>query len=52
MKKLLAASLFVLGLACAAHAGGPAPEMDPSMVGSSLLLIGGVVLVIRASRKK
>ena len=44
--------LFVAGLSSVAYAGGGVPELDPSIIASACLLIGGAVLVIRSRRKK
>ncbi len=53
MQKLIGMTLLMIGSAAIALAqAGPAPEIDPASVTSGLVLLGGVVLVVRASRRK
>jgi len=51
MSKILAITLFVLGLSCAAFAGVPTPEIDGATAISAITLITGAALIIK-SRKK
>jgi hypothetical protein len=50
--KLMSVSLLLLGVAAAAFAGNPAPEIDPASGMNALALLGGAALVIRSSRRK
>jgi hypothetical protein len=52
LAKICAVSIFVAALSATLHAGVVTPELDPSVVTSACLLIGGVVLIVRANRKK
>ncbi len=44
--------MFVMVLATSLHAGVTSPELDPVGVMGAFGLIGGVVLVVRANKKK
>lgn len=49
----LAVLLFTVAFSATAHAGiGAAPELDPGIVGSAFLMIGGVALIVRGRRAK
>ena len=64
MTKLLKCSLILgltLGMAAAAHAAPApppppptrtAPEVDPGLAASGLMLLGGAIAVVRARRSK
>lgn len=43
--------LLLAGLATAAHAGNPVPEVDAGFAASAFALIGGVTLIVRSRRK-
>jgi hypothetical protein len=51
--KFSAVVMFVLAFSSVAFAG-TTPELDPSIAGSALMLIGGAVLIVRnhAQKKK
>jgi hypothetical protein len=48
MNKLVVVALFVMGLSGMALAAPAAPEIDPSMGGTALTLLGGAILVFRS----
>jgi hypothetical protein len=52
MPKLVGMMLLVIGSAAIASAQALAPEIDTTSTASALVLLGGVVLVIRANRRK
>jgi hypothetical protein len=53
LAKLSAVAMFIAAFSSMAFAGiSPAPELDPSIASSALLLVGGAVLVLRRHLKK
>lgn len=52
LKNLLAVMMFTAAFVSMAHAGSVTPELDPGVVGSAFMLIGGAALVIRGRRRK
>ena len=53
MQKIIGMMLLVVGASAVALAqAAPTPEIDPKSLTSGLALLGGALLVIRASRKK
>jgi len=50
--KLIALVLLVIGFSVALPAPEPAPEIDPASGANALALIAGVLVLLRARRKK
>jgi hypothetical protein len=52
MLKLIALVLLVIGFSTALPAPPPVPEIDPASGANALALIAGVLVLLRARRKR
>jgi hypothetical protein len=51
MKKIVVVALLLMGLSGMALALTAVPEIDPSMGGTALTLLGGAILVFRSRNR-
>ncbi len=50
--KTFGLALFVTAFSSVAFAGNTVPELDPGIVSSAMLVLGGLTLIVRSRRKK